>query len=197
MKNIRLIRSLPQKALVGCLLLVCSCDQDKYVFWIPSVTGHYQLISARTDQEIDLNNDGQISNDLAAEIDEFDFQFIKSYMEIRPMKHNNSGFKFIEIPFPHPNYLFGFPEDPNGYIMYTKNSIGGTGYQYDFDEKTKIITLKRDDSHIEEEATWGRLAEIKVKDDNLLELEITKDYYDFYTTQMQTLKITALYERAE
>lgn len=196
MKN-NLINGLPRQALVCCLIFIFSCDNDDHLTRLPSIAGNYRLLSARTDQGVDLNNDGLVSNDLVTEIDEFDFQFIKSYLEVRPRKHNNTSFKFISIPFPHPNFLFGFPEDPNGFMVYTTNFINGTGYRYDYNEKTKIISLEREDNAAATEATWGRLEEIKVKQANILELEITKSYYDFHTAQLLTIKITALYENTE
>ncbi|WP_207434047.1 hypothetical protein [Sabulibacter ruber] len=178
------------------LLAFPSCSDDDAEDQIPSIAGFYQFVSIESATAVDLNQDGVASTNLLAEIEDYNFSYPEANLELRPTKYNNTHYKLIDIFFPHPNLVLDITTGQE-VMMYTKNALNGTGYTYNYNERTSAVEIIRSANHQETEQEWGRLNSLTVVRSNQLEANISKKYYDFQTQNWVTLNITAVYEKVE
>ena len=197
-----LFSSLTLLLLSFTLFFVMACE-DESNNKIPSIAGYYQVESLRTDQQVDLNNDGIASEDLMVQISESNFitQHVfdgpDSYLEIRPTKHNDNFNQLMFIPFPNPVVTFTNSNSSNGAVSYLNNYLNGVGYEYSYNEETKVIYLDRTKVDQDTEEQWGKLVEAKQIEKDKLELLVSKNYYDFKTAKWLKLQITGIYVKVD
>ncbi|MGB3778011.1 MAG: hypothetical protein WA960_06605 [Tunicatimonas sp.] len=134
--------SLTPLLLSFALVFMVACEDESSK--IPSIAGYYRVESLKTDQQVDLNNDGIASEDLMVQISESNFitQYLfdwpDSYLEIRPTKYNDNFTQLMLIPFPNPVVTFTNSNSSNGAVSYLNNNLNGVGYEYSYNEETKI-----------------------------------------------------------
>jgi len=183
------------------LLLLSACKPEEYKK--PSVTGYYRMESLVTNREVDLNNDGITSSNVMEEVSQsfylvqYNFSSRASYLEIRPTRLNDTRIQHMYVPFPHPRLKLEDTDSPNGRVAYLRNDLNGIGYDYSYDERSKIIRLDRSNVDANNEEVMGQLIDIKVIEKDPLELLVSKNYYDFSTASWVRLQLTARYTKVE
>ncbi len=193
--------SLTPLLLSFALVFMVACEDESSK--IPSIAGYYRVESLKTDQQVDLNNDGIASEDLMVQISESNFitQYLfdwpDSYLEIRPTKYNDNFTQLMLIPFPNPVVTFTNSNSSNGAVSYFNNNLNGVGYEYSYNEETKIIHLDRTEVDQNTEEEWGKLVEAKQIEKDKLELLVSKNYYDFKTASWLKLQITGVYVKVD
>jgi hypothetical protein len=167
----------------------------------PEIAGYYQMESLQTDLAVDLDNDGISSMDAMAQISQvnfisqYNFKAPNTYMEIRPTENQTVYLQHLYVPFPHPRITFEYTNSPNGRVSYLSNGLNAFGYGYRYDRKTKAIHLDRSQVQECNEKQWGKLVDIKVLDQDRLQLLVSKDYYDFSQAGWIRLQLTAVYRK--
>jgi hypothetical protein len=182
-------------------LLFCSCQHEE-PYRVPEIAGYYQMESLQTEFAVDLNNDGVSSTDALSQIKQADYIRVSNgyagsvfYMEIRPTKHQNTQIQHLYVPFPDPRLIFDYPDSLKGRVVYLMNDLNLYGYGYSYDEKSKTIHLDEKTINEENEQVWGKLVDIKVVDKERLQLEVSKNYYDFKQKGWIRLQLTAIYNK--
>jgi hypothetical protein len=181
------------------LLLLQGCSKNDDLAKMPSIGGHYRVVSVMADKEVDITKSGYTSDNLLEQltINGPQFRISDVILEIRPNYYNRSDYthKGLYAAFPHPNVHFY--ANPDGSVIIGSNGLNGGGYTYEFNEKTKAITIVRPANHAETEEQWGRLNTLLVLENNYLAADISKKYYDFATASWLMLNIKAVYKRIE
>lgn len=155
-----------------------------------AISGSYNLISMLADVEVDLNNDGILSNDLLIETDPEFFNTSIPDLEIKSTFYNNTLVPLMNFYLPQPNVTINTPSKPGG-VKYTRT---GLGYFYNFNNQTQTITIDKS-NETPTVSSLGRMENVRVSGKNKLEAVFSKYYYDFAISNWRLLTITCIYSK--
>lgn len=179
MKNLNLIIAL----FLVAFLISCSSNNDNSNNELP-FAGFYKMDRINSSVIVDLNNDGQLSNNLKSEI-EYYFNNDQYDLEIRPNYTNDNQAKLISFYFPEPYLTFEYLIEPNGYVEYARGAFG-----LSFDYQNEFIL--GDQSQNTEFAIINEL-ELLINDQ--IRAVILKKYYDFNINDWRELNIEIVYTK--
>lgn len=155
-----------------------------------SLAGSYNLIAMTSDMEVDLNNDGNISNDMFLEVDASFFD-TSSELVIKPVIYNNNLEEIMSFSLPHSNVVVSTPDNP-GSVSFTKS---GLGYIFQFNKTSQTITLENNDPN-RDPAVYGAMESVKLLSPGKLQAVFKKYFYDFAAKKWQMLTLTCVYIKA-
>ena len=172
------------------ILTGCTNDNENTVNNSSKYIGNYQIVSYKSDLEVDLNDDQIASSELMEEID---YYFIEGLpdLEIKPNPEMQNNSKLISLFLPKTNITFQDPGKPQGNVMFSRY-----GFTTVFNYKNNSFLLS-DDQYIESdyidniESNRKTIidSEINVIDETHLKMNVSKEYYDFKTKKWSLLNI--------
>ncbi len=164
-------------------IISCSSKNDESIQELP-FTGFYIINSLNSSEIVDLNGDGQLSDDLKTEID-FYFNNEIYDLEIRPNNTNDNQAKLISFSFPQPYLTFELPGSTNGYVEYAR---GGFVLSFDYQEEF-ILGDQSENMEI------ASISDLELLTNGQIKATILKRYYDFAINDWRDLNIEIVYTK--
>ena len=184
--------------LIFYILTGCTNDNENTVNNSSKYIGNYQIVSYKSDLEVDLNDDHIASSELMGEID---YYFIESLpdLEIKPNPEMQNNSKLISLFLPKTNITFQDPGKPQGNVLFSRYGFGTT-----FNFKNNNFVLN-DDQYVEldyiDNVQSNRKtlidSQINVIDETHLKMNISKEYYDFRTKKWSLLNIHIILKKID
>ena len=179
MKNLNLFFIL----ILFVFIISCSYNEEDLNQEL-SHTGFYIIDRINSSDVVDLNDDGQLSNDLKTEIDYY-FNSEIYDLEIRPNYTNDNQAKLISFYFPQPYLTFESPSKLNGHVEYAKG-----GFSIIFDYQNEFIL--GDQSQNTEIAI---IDDLELLMNGQIKAVILKKYFDFGINDWSNLNIEIVYTK--
>lgn len=176
------------------LLALLSCSNDEPLDnQLEQYAGNYQIVSFESNVAVDLNNDGNASEELLDEISSFG----RNDLEIRPAVAQTNQAKLLSFFFPKTWITFQYPSSPEGSVEFLDY---GFATHYEFDGSTFLLEDKRyieasNIDNIETNRTVTITSELQVINSDHLSMSIAKEYYDFSSGEWVLLNIAVTYEK--
>jgi hypothetical protein len=176
------------------ILIVVACSDDNSPDkQIAQLSGSYAIVSFQSNIEVDLNNDGESSDELMGEINSFGL----NDLEIRPQGQQLNQTQLVSFFFPKTWITFQYPNEPDGYVEFIDY---GFGTQYNLTGETLSLNDRQyiEESFIDnvESNREVRLtSDLRIIDANHLGLSLTKEFYDFNSNDWISLNIEIEYEK--
>lgn len=179
------------------ILTGCSNDNENTVDNSTKYIGNYQIVSYKSDLEVDLNDDHIASSELMREID---YYFIEGLpdLEIKPNPEAQNN-KLISLFLPKTNITFQDPGEPQGNVLFSRHGFGTT---LNFKNNNFILN---DDQYVEldyidnVESNRKTLidSQINIIDETHLKMNISKEYYDFRAKKWSLLNIHIILKKID
>lgn len=171
---------------IFALLAIISCNKNNDEINEPVFSGFYKIDKITSSELIDLNDDGQFSNNLKNEINNYFTNDIYD-LEIRPNFTNDYQHKLISFYLPEPYFYLDYPGHPNGYVEYARGAFG-ISYEY----KGEITLMNQSEN---KEST--NVKEFKLLENSKIKATIQKKYYDFGLNEWRNLNLEIIYRKNE
>ncbi|MEQ9218284.1 MAG: hypothetical protein RLO17_09595 [Cyclobacteriaceae bacterium] len=188
-----------KKLCKACLLIlltsiIFSCtEEDVPNNAFKQYAGNYKSISFKSNVAVDLNNDGFASEQLTSEINSFSY----GDLEIRPHDYQLNDAKLVSFRLPKTWMTFEYPGSPDGSVQFIGYGFTTT-YQFmngAFVLAENSYLEKSYTDNIESNKNVTLNSELLIIDDNHLKISISKEYYDFNSSDWIMLDIEVVYER--
>ncbi|MGO4772213.1 hypothetical protein ACEN2I_11145 [Flavobacterium sp. W22_SRS_FK3] len=184
--------------LIFPILIGCSSENENTNENVSKYTGNYQIISYKSDIEVDLNDDNIASSELIKEID---YYFIEGFpdFEIRPNADTQNEAKLVSLFLPKTNITFQDPGKPQGKVMFSRYGFTST---FNFKNNNFILN---DDQYLESDYIDNVHSnrktiidsEINIIDETHLKMKLSKEYYDFKTKKWSLLNILIILKKID
>ena len=163
------------------IFLSISCSKDDEINQEPDYVGFYKIENFKTENEVDLNNDGISNMNLKNEFKEY---FSDSAYDLEVLIRNEEPKYTIRIKFPDWNLDSGTTEtQDNAHIFYSSTLIAF----YNIENGFEFIPKE-----------WGENEELISgtfnKENKSISLVLKKRYFNFDSNQWEKLKISAEYK---
>ncbi len=171
--------------LLSLTLINCNSD-DSLNKEYEKYTGNYEIISFKSNVAVDLNNDYISSKELTNEINSFGLHDLEIKSSI------------ISFFFPKTWITFQYPSSPEGSVEFLDYGFG-TKYQYEnnsFSLENKSYVEESYIDNIENNKNVTLISDLNVIDSNHLEMSISKEYYDFRTSEWIMLDIDIIFKKS-
>ncbi len=186
---------LPPILILMFTLLLGNCSENEIIDdTLKQYTGHYSVVSYKSNTAIDINNNGILTNELVDQIPAFGF----NDLEIRPHEYQTNKSKLISFTFPKTNITFDYDHNPEGFVTGFVKYGYGTFFKFEnnsflLEKKSYTENLYIDNVRSDKEVFIT--SDLEIIDKNHLKISISKEYYDFSSTSWKRLEIDVIYER--
>ncbi len=168
------------------LSIFYSCSETEFENESFPFSGNYEIEQMTSDKAVDLNGDEITSTNLMTEIASYYFDNTVYDLEIRPNNLTDSNAKLISFMIPDQSLLFGYPDDPNGYIDYSKKGFGSL-YKYS-NNTIELLTIENE---------FVSVKKVEILENNRIKSVIKKEYFDSKTQNWVNLSIEILYAKKD
>lgn len=202
MKTFKLLLAIASVCIAGMAFYACEDEDKKEEHQVDELVrefgGRYKLSSIHAKDLMDLNNDGNTSNELLSELmtphidsngeaHPLFFNPVLHQAEVRPLAYHTVDMNYIAFNFPYQE-ISDIAGEPS--LIFYKGEFINYSYQMHADNTVDII-----DNNPEYSAPYGSIHSLKRIDEKRFAVEMTVKMFDYISKKQEFKDLTVVYSK--